>query len=93
MNINEWSLVIGIVMSFVFSLGPWMFMVHAKLAVIASQTIDLCEKLEKASETNERLWVLYARHEARLDTHEVRISYISDRLDEVCSKHTEGKGI
>lgn len=80
MSAQEWSLVVGVVTSAVLAVGPWMFMVHAKLAVIASQAADLCDKLEKVSQSHERLWESHARHEARLDTHDVQISHISERL-------------
>ncbi|MGA2031684.1 MAG: hypothetical protein ABSG68_05470 [Thermoguttaceae bacterium] len=83
MTSQEWGILIGGVMSAVLALGPWMFMVHAKLAVIASRIVDLGEKMEKAAEANRELWKLYAQHEARLDTHDVQFSHISQRLQEL----------
>jgi len=80
MTIQEWSIVIGVIMSALLALGPWMFMVHAKLAVIASRIVDLGEKVEKAAEANQKLWAFYARHEAKLETHDVQIAHIGDRL-------------
>jgi len=83
MTTHDWISVIGVVMSALLALGPWMFMVHAKLAVIASRIVDLAEKLEKASEATQRLWALYAQHEARLETHEVELGHIAERLHEM----------
>jgi hypothetical protein len=80
MTVQEWSIVVGVVVSAVLALGPWMFMVHAKLAVLASQVASLCHKVDKAAETHEKLWSVYARHEARLETHQVQIAQISERL-------------
>ncbi|MCX7427306.1 MAG: hypothetical protein NTW96_16965 [Planctomycetia bacterium] len=80
MSVQEWSIVVGVVVSAVLALGPWMFMVHAKLAVLANQVSSLCHKVDKAAETHEKLWLVYARHEARLETHQVQIAQISERL-------------
>jgi len=60
MTIQEWQIVLGAVMSAVLTLGPWMFMVHAKLAVLAARIVDLGEKVEKASDRNHELWTLSA---------------------------------
>ena len=83
MTIQEWSLVVGVLTSVLLALGPWMFMVHAKLAVIATQVAQLSEKMEKAVEAHQELWVRYAEHEARLDTHDVRLSHLDDRLRDI----------
>lgn len=83
MTIQEWSLVVGVLTSVLLALGPWMFMVHAKLAVIATQVAQLSEKMEKAVEAHQELWVRYAEHEARLDTHDVRLCHLDDRLRDI----------
>ncbi len=80
MSIAEWSLVVCSVLSIVLAIGPWMFKVHAKLAVIASKIVDVCDKLERTSEDHRRLWEVSARHESRLDTHDVQLSHIAERL-------------
>jgi len=82
-NVQEWGIVIGVVVSAALALGPWMFMVHAKLAVIASRIDDLAEKVEKAAAANHQLWSLYAQHEARLETHDVQFSHVAERLQEI----------
>ena len=80
MSSDEWSIIVGVVVSALLALGPWMFMVHAKLAVLASQVEILCRKVDKANEAHEKLWTMYAHHEAKLETHEVQISQIAERL-------------
>ena len=80
MNAEGWAIVIAAVVSAMLALGPWMFMVHAKLAVLASQVEILCKKVDKANEAHEKLWAMYAHHEAKLETHEVQISQIVERL-------------
>jgi outer membrane murein-binding lipoprotein Lpp len=82
MAIQEWISVIGIVVSVVLVLGPWMFKVHAKLAVIATRIVDLSEKVERLADAADRLWSLSADHEARLDTHEVELAHVAERLRE-----------
>ncbi len=60
--------------------GEWVIKVHAKLAVIASKIVDLCEKMDRTSEEHRRLWEVCSRHESRLDTHDVQLSHIAERL-------------
>ena len=83
MTAQEWGILIGTVVSAVLALAPWMFMVHAKLAVIATQIVELDEKVEKSAEANQQLWSRYAQHETRLETHDVQFTYISERLQEI----------
>jgi outer membrane murein-binding lipoprotein Lpp len=83
MTVEEWGIVIGALISAVLALAPWMFMVHAKLAVIATQIVELGEKVEKAAEANQQLWSRYAQHEARLETHDVQFAHVAERLQEI----------
>ena len=83
MTAEEWGIVIGVVVSALLALAPWMFMVHAKLAVIAAQIVELGEKVEKAAEANQQLWSRYAQHEARLQTHDVQFAHVAERLQEI----------
>lgn len=83
MTAQEWGIVIGMAVSALLALGPWMFMVHAKLAVIAAQIVQLGEKVEKAAEANQQLWSRYAQHEARLETHDVQFAHVAQRLQEL----------
>jgi hypothetical protein len=80
MTVQEWSIVIGVVMSASLALGPWMFMVHAKLAVIASQIVELVQKVEKLAESHEKRLTMCIEHQAKLDTHEVQLRQIEQRL-------------
>ena len=80
MSFPEWSLIACSLLSLGLAVGPWMFKVHAKLAVIASKIVDLCEKMDRASDEHRRLWETSARHASRLDTHEVQLTHIAERL-------------
>ncbi|REK19158.1 MAG: hypothetical protein DWQ37_01845 [Planctomycetota bacterium] len=80
MTFTEWSVILGAVLTVALATGPWMFMVHAKLAVIASKIVDLCDKMDHTSEEHRRLWKVSSRHESRLDTHDVQLSHIAERL-------------
>jgi hypothetical protein len=82
MSYPEWSLIVGAVLSVGVAVGPWMFMVHAKLAVIASKIVDLCETMDRTGDERRRLWEVASRHESRLDTHDVQFSHIAERLRE-----------
>jgi hypothetical protein len=80
MSIGEWGLVVGSGLSLALAVGPWMFKVHAKLAVIASKIVDLCEKLDDTRDEHRRLWQVCNRHESRLDTHDVQLTHVAERL-------------
>jgi tetrahydromethanopterin S-methyltransferase subunit B len=79
----EWGIVIGVVMSALLALTPWMFMVHAKLAVLASQMANLEDKVDKLIEANEQRLPMCASHATQLDTHHVQIGQISERLRDI----------
>ncbi len=83
MSVQEWGIMTGVFMSVFLALTPWMFMVHAKLAVIAAQIAELGEKVEKAAEANHELWSLYAAHDTRLETHDVQFAHVTERLQEL----------
>jgi len=83
MSFQEWEILVTIVFGSLLAFGPWMLMVHSKLAVLVSQLGDLCEKVEKAAEAQQRLWEQAAEHEARLDTHDVQLGYLSQRLRDI----------
>ena len=80
MSFPEWSLLVGLGMSLSLAIWPWMFMVHAKLAVIASKSADVCEKLDTLAAEQRALWAVTSRHDSRLDTHDVQLGHIAERL-------------
>ncbi|NLY02370.1 MAG: hypothetical protein GXY83_40310 [Rhodopirellula sp.] len=83
MTTEEWSIVVGVAMSASLALGPWMFMVHAKLAVIAGQIVTLVEKIEKLTESHDRRLMMCIEHQAKLETHEVQLRHVEQRLREL----------
>lgn len=83
MSIEEYKIIVSVVLAALLAFGPWMLMVHAKLAVLVAKTAELCDKVEKAAESQHRLWQQSADHEARLDRHEVQIGYLDERLREI----------
>jgi len=80
MTFPELSLLVGVLIPLALAMGPWMFKVHAKLAVIACKIVDLCDKIEQATDDHQRLWQVCSKHESRLDTHDVQLSHIAERL-------------
>jgi hypothetical protein len=83
MTTAQWEIVIGVATAAVLALAPWMFMVHAKLAVIAQQIAELSEKVQQAAEANHELWSLSAHHQARLETHDVQLVHLAERIEEL----------
>ena len=49
MTVQEWEIVMACVMSAVLALGPWMFMVHARLETHGVQVAHRAERLEQVS--------------------------------------------
>jgi hypothetical protein len=83
MTVEQWAIVVGVAMSAALAVGPWMFMVHAKLAVIASQIVDLVAKVEKLAESHERRLTVCRERRARLENHEVQLRHIDERFREL----------
>lgn len=83
MTVEQWGIVVAVAMSALLALAPWMFMVHAKLAVLASKMHSMDNKADKLIEANEQRLPMCALHAARLDTHDLKISQICDRLRQI----------
>lgn len=90
MNTSEWGIVIGMATSAVLALGPWMFMVHAKLAVVVAQMTRLTAKVDELVEADQARLPRCIRHDAALDeydrriqTHDVQLAHVAERLREV----------
>ena len=83
MSANEWLTLVGIVVSAVLMIGPGIVAVHAKLAVVASQVAELCDKVERLSSSHEERLRMCIEHQSRLETHEVQIADLAERLREM----------
>jgi hypothetical protein len=64
---SDWTALASVAMPIVLAMAPWMFMVHAKLAVIAARVSDLCETIKHANQEQLRLSSVLNCHESRLD--------------------------
>jgi hypothetical protein len=47
MDVQQWSIVISVVTAAVLTTAPWMFKVHAKLAVLSAQVSRLETKVDR----------------------------------------------
>jgi len=83
MTTSEWLTLGGVVASVILTVTPWMFAVHARLAVIASQVEQLCQRLEKLSGAQEERLAMCIAHQSRLESMEVRIADLSERVKEL----------
>jgi len=82
MSTAEWSIVVAVVTPVLLALAPWLVMMHARLAVIATRIEELDAKLEKAARSNEQLWSRLAQHDICLRTHDVQLAHFEQRLEE-----------
>jgi hypothetical protein len=90
MSVLEWGTVIGVVTSALLALAPWMFMVHAKLAVLSAQMARLDAKVDKMVDAQEERLPWCIQHQAtldefgrRLEAHDVQLADVAKRLQEV----------
>jgi len=83
MSANEWITLVGIVVSAVLMIGPGIVAVHAKLAVVATQVAELCDKVERLSSSHEERLRMCIEHESRLDAQGVQVADLSERLREM----------
>ena len=47
MSVEQWGIVIGVIVSALLALTPWMLMVHARLAVLTATISSLEDKVDK----------------------------------------------
>jgi hypothetical protein len=90
MTVEQWGIVIGVVVSAVLALAPWMFMVHAKLAVLSEQMARLTGKVdEMVGADRTRLpqilqqQAALTEHGRRLETLDVQLTDVGERLREM----------
>ena len=83
MSVEQWGIVIGVIVSALLALTPWMLMVHARLAVLTATISSLEDKVDKLIQNNEQRIPMCAVHTARLDTIEAALEHIRERLHEI----------
>jgi outer membrane murein-binding lipoprotein Lpp len=83
MNANEWITLLGVAVSAAVVIGPGIVSLHAKLAVVATQVAELCDKVEKLSSSHEERLRMCIDHDSRLDTQDEQIADVIERLREM----------
>jgi hypothetical protein len=87
MSVKEWEIVIGVVTAGLLATAPWMFMVHAKLAVLSTQVSRLETKVDRMFDADQERLPQCIQHETALkelerrwEMHALQIENLSDRL-------------
>jgi len=83
MSAHEWITLVGLAVTALLTIAPGLMAVHAKLAVLAAQVADLCDKVEKLSAAHEERLRMCFDHCARLDKQEVQLGDVAERLREM----------
>jgi hypothetical protein len=90
MNVQQWEMIVGVVTAALLALVPWMFMVHAKLAVLSSQVACLDAKVDKMVDAEQHRLPWCIQHQTTLDElsrraeiHETQLEDIHQRLQEI----------
>jgi len=76
MSIQEWGIIIGAIGGVGVLLVPWLFMVHAKLAVISTQIADMIVKVARLQEAEENRVPKCIQHSGRLSDLERRVTVL-----------------
>ncbi|HEY4759536.1 MAG TPA: hypothetical protein VIH42_03045 [Thermoguttaceae bacterium] len=66
MSVQEWEIIIGVMTAALLATGPWMFMVHAKLAVLSTQVSRLETKVDQMVDAEQKRLPQCILHEAAL---------------------------
>ena len=89
MSVQEWEIVIYVVTAALLATAPWMFMVHAKLAVLSTQVTRLETKVDGMVDADQERLPQCIQHEIdlkelerRWEMHALQIENLSDRLRE-----------
>lgn len=80
MSIQEWTAVIGVGLSLVLGLGPWMLSVHAKLAVIATRLDEIRRRLDELAASHEERLAMCIEHQSRLESHAVQLADLAEAV-------------
>ena len=87
MSIQEWEIVIYVVTAALLATAPWMFMVHAKLAVLSTQVGRLETKVDRMVDAEQERVPQCIQHETALkelerrwEMHELQIENILERM-------------
>jgi hypothetical protein len=87
MNVQEWGIVISVVSAAVLAIAPWMFKVHAKLAVLSTQVARLETKVDCMVNAEQDRLPHCIQHETALkelerrwEMHTLQIENLSDRF-------------
>lgn len=83
MTAHEWITLVGLAVTALLTIAPGLMAVHAKLAVVATQMAQLCEKVERLSSAHEERLRMCIDHQSRLDRQEVQVRAMMERLREM----------
>jgi peptidoglycan hydrolase CwlO-like protein len=87
---EQWQIIAGVISAALLATGPWMLMVHAKLAVLSNQVARMDKKVDKVVEHQEERLPWCIQHETileelkrRIEGHEEQIRQLVERLQEL----------
>lgn len=77
MTAHDWGIVLGLAVTAVVTALPWMFMVHARLAVLADKIAQLQEKVDVLLAAEQERVRIVTWHEAELQHHRRRLDELA----------------
>ena len=90
MNGQELEIIIGMITAGLLALAPWMFMVHAKRAVLSTQVARLDAKVDKMVDAEQQRLPWCIQHQSsleelarRVELHEAQLAELHQRVQEI----------
>lgn len=77
---EDWGILIGAAVAVSAAIGPWMFSVHAKLAVVASTMKSVASYIHESRRNDAAVTAKLDTHGRRLDEHDERLDAQDARL-------------
>ena len=83
MNHFDWTLYLSAAIPILLAVIPWMIRIHTKLEVVAHKVTSLCKKIDALADDNRDLQRTLATLSTRLETHELALGYLSERVNDL----------
>ncbi len=75
MQQGDWWMLVTAAGSVLAAVGPWMLMVHARLAVLSAQVAKLDAKLDKLCDSHQDRLAWCVRHQAAIEEMQRQIEH------------------
>jgi hypothetical protein len=82
MSMQDWLSLAGLAVPIVVAVGPWLFAVHSRLAVIGSRVEQLCGDVRRLADAHDDRLAMCIDHQSRLEALGMRVECLEGRWEE-----------